>query len=287
MKNTSEKRRGKHHYVPELQLKHWADINGKIGVWRRVRPGGKLTFVRKSPSAVAYRHGLYALRGLEFRQSQKIENEILANTIEHQADKVLSKLNSIGLSSLTFQEFEWWAIFLNSSVFRLPHVLESLGERVRNSVFEGFSEAQEEYESVEGNSPPDTLLQWVQDNCPQEIANLDIEAMLHLFAKQDNICRILQLTWMVIDLTGCGHPLLLGDCPVLRSGSLWQSNALIAMPLSPNKLFLAVGDECLAQRIGRLKAFDLAVQANIQSLSSSRVYTFGDSEREFVDVYLT
>ncbi len=285
MKDKAEDRKGKHHYVPKLHLKYWADSEGRIAVWRRICPGGKLLLSRKNPDAVAYRFGLYAWRGVSFPNSQRIENAVFANAIELQADKVLSKLNSTGLSSLTFDERQWWAVFLNSSVIRLPHILEKIEGRVQDSVMAGFVEAQAEYEALKGDSPQKTLFQWVQEHCPQEIVNLDLEAMLHLLMQEDIINRILSLNWMVIDLVDSEYRLLLGDCPMLQSGRLSQSDALIAMPLSPARLFLAIGDENNVARIKHSSQDRLVLHTNIQSLSTSKVFAFGDANREFVETY--
>jgi hypothetical protein len=265
-----------------MHLKHWAGDDGKIAVWRLDSSSGRLSFRRGHPASVAYQVGLYALRGLPFEKSQQIENAFFANQIEARADKALGKLITRGVESLTSDERRWWAVYVQAFMFRLPHKLEMIGERVRSDVLPELSKVQDEYELLRGNAKETTILQWIKENLPETIDNLDLEAMVDLSTKDTITNRILELTWIVMELRNCDD-LLLADCPLLQSGALGQSSALLVIPLSPTRLFLAFGDRRAVAQFVSAGSEDIVRSTNVSSLSKSREFAFGNASRAFVE----
>lgn len=284
MSKAGDDRFGRHHYVPELHLKYWADTKGKIRVWRRVMPSGKLVFSTKDPSAVGYRHGLYALRGAAPSSSQIIENQVFANFVEDHAGRILAKMNEPEIPRFSLDERRMWAVYLNSSLIRLPHVLEKLDSFFTDRVRKELLADQEVFKQLKGDSSEENLLDWAMVNCPQELVNLDLEAMLHLLTQDEILKRILDLKWRFVDFSQCDD-LLLGDVPLLRFGNLFSAEALLVMPLSPKRSFIGVADEAAYEKLYLAKSDDLVRNFNIATLSTAREFVIGNAPTATMDAY--
>lgn len=256
-----------------------------LKVWRRISYNGKLVNAPKSPAGVAYVPGLYKLRDVHDAHSDKIEKRAFAEFIENKSEAILSKLINGSLQELSRDEMEHWALYINSSLFRLPHVLRDLDSAATRCVTESLIQAQQEYEQLKGNAPERTLEEWILRHCPEQLSNLGLEAMVGVLGHDSLLARLLQLYWILVDVSDAENPLLLGDCPLLRVNSLFEGNSLLALPLCPSKLFIAVGDEHGVGRVVATPKGELVRQTNVQTLRTAKERVFGDADAEFINKY--
>ena len=274
---------GDHHYIPQFHLQKWENATKEVTVWRRIDHTGKLFVERKTTAAVAYVPGLYAMQQVPSERSQVIENSVFANAVETNAAPILGKLIAGRLGSLSEEEKGWWAVYLNSSLLRLPHSVKRFRNSAKEHAAASFADGQQEYEAIRGNSPESTLYEWIESHYPNVLANIHLEIMVKMLAKPEIIDRMMSLTWIVFDLSRASRTLLLGDHPLLSVSALFSPAAFIALPLSPTRLFVATDDESAIRRVTEMPPRELVSLANMVTLRNVRQFIFGDAERSFLD----
>lgn len=237
-------------------------------------------------AATAYTPGLYALEQVVPEEAQQIETKVFGK-IETEASPVLDKLINQGAARLSVADRYWWTMYLNASVFRVPHVIARLKEEGRQIVERELSKDVGEFVALKGAAPESTLFEWTKNHAPSRIANFGLHTLLKLVDNERAIDRIIHLQWHVRDVGSSSRKLLLGDDPFCRVNDLYKPRTLIAMPLSPTHVFFGTDAGDIVQNVMRAKSSREIVNGmNIETLQKAKQFVYGDAERSFIDKYL-
>lgn len=274
---------GDHHYVSQFHLRKWEGSDGKIMRWGRVAYNGNLTRKPVSSAGTAYVRGLYSLQYVLSKESQQIEEKVFGK-IETEARPVLEKL--INDQALTSDDRYWWAIYLNASMMRVPHVVQRLKESAERHAVGSLSMNHGEYLAAKGNASEATLMEWVKNNDPGRLANLPMRVLVGMLGKDDAIERFLQLNWIVRDVSTANSRLMIGDDPFRRVGDFFKPRTLISIPLSPTQAFFGTDAPDIVQHILRLAPRELIKASNIEELRAAKRFAYGEGERTFIDNHL-
>ncbi|NKX75612.1 DUF4238 domain-containing protein [Tritonibacter mobilis] len=274
-----------HHYVPQFHLRKWANREGEIVQWGRIRHNDKLVCKPVSAAATAYVPGLYALSHVSDEEAQQIETRILGK-VETEAKPVLEKLISSGPEGLTDRDRYWWTVYLNASVIRVPHIVERVRTEGAERIARDLKQDVPEYATARGSAPEATLYEWATNNAPAQLANIGLKVLVSLISSEKTIDRIIHLEWMVKDVGSASRRLLLGDNPFERVGDLFRSRTTISLPLTPTHLFIASDAGDIIDHFARMPARDVVKANNQSSLINARKFVYGEAERSFIDRYL-
>lgn len=276
---------GDHHYVPQFHLRMWQGLDGKINQWGRIPFNNKLVCKPVTSAATAYLPGLYSLEHVNETEAQQIERDIFGK-IESEAKPVLAKLIDRSPNALSVRERYWWTVYLNSSLLRVPHVVENVKAGAKELVEKELSQDLPEYNAAKGDAPEATLFEWAANHAPARLANSGLNVLVSLLSSEKIIDRIIHLHWLVRDVSEARRRLLLGDNPCEIIGDLYKPRTLISIPLSPTHVFFGTDAPDIVEHLGKVPAREIVKASNVSTLTTAKRFVYGDADRDFVDQHL-
>lgn len=274
-----------HHHLPRFHLAKWSDANGQVVRWGRVRETGKITRRLLAPDATAYVPDLYALQDVPKEKVHAVEQKVFG-TIDGRAAQILDLLIERGATALDYESRQFWALYLNASVARVPHNVSAISKQARELLVKILSEPDEAFNAAKGDAPEATLLEWVENHAPAQLSNSGMMALTSFLGLKRPIERLLSFECFVRDVGGSSRSLLIGDEPFGRVGDLYQSNCLVRIPLSPGRAFFATNSRRIAESIKAMSDRKVVNASNITSVSSAKKFVYGEAEETFIDRYL-
>ena len=276
---------GDHHYVPQLLLRNWRvkKQDCKVKVWKRVAFNGNLHFKYWSTAQFGYQRGLYRLEDVGEHDSQFIEREVFGNQIENRAARILAKLARQGAASLSHEERDWWAVFLNAFRVRHPEDIADLKAQTAKVFQDVTSDVQFYIDDVRSKNR--TAEEWFDSCMPGFRKNLHWDVGGYLLRSDKLLGQLLALHWHVFDIARADQRLLLGDRPLLVGSYEPSRSPFFAMPITPTKLFIA-GDFAAITYLKSKHVQDLVIFINIGVLRQVTCFVCGNAEEQFLDRYL-
>ena len=139
----------KHHFIPQFLLKAWADTteDKKIEVFRLDLP--HLPSSRRAPEYTGYEDNLYMLTKPEVAgvEQQAVETKFLQR-LDSDGARVLQKLNTSGLATLTHEDLSVWVHFIASLLWRAPDIVSRLRTESAGYLKDSLIARPEEYVSL-------------------------------------------------------------------------------------------------------------------------------------------
>ena len=274
----------RNHFVPQFLLRQWIDDSDKKLEAFRIDIKN-LPSSRLAPSGTAYEDDLYALSKNQVAGMSKhaIEEKFL-KIIDSNAALVLEKLCAQKLSELSADEMQDWARFLMSLRARQPEIITLILERSEKNFRKSLSDAPEEYKRLASKDEPQTLEEWTEKRFPGLIENFGLSFFHKLVDSTSIGTKILEMTWWVWDFTGLDNHLLLADNPCIFTKGIDDESLVIALPISPNKAFMATKSERVAELMRNQSAKTLLAKINESSISQAkkRIYARNESPRRFI-----
>ena len=274
----------RNHFVPQFLLRQWIDDSDKkLEAFRMDIKN--LPSSRLAPSGTAYEDDLYALSKDQVAGMSKhaIEEKFL-KIIDSNAALVLEKLRTQKLNSLSGYEMQDWARFLMSLRARQPEIITLILESSEKNLRKSLSDCHEEYKKLASKGEPQTLGEWAERRFPGLIENFGLSFFHSLVDSSSIGTKILEMTWWVWDFTGLDNHLLLADNPCIFTKGIDDEDLVIALPISPNKAFMATKSERVAEIMRNQSAKTLLAKINESSISQAkkRIYARNESPRRFI-----
>lgn len=274
---------GDHHYIAQFQLRQWADpATGKLVRWGRVAFNGKLTRKEVTSAQTGYKPGLYALTHVPPEEAQRIETEVF-QPLESEGAMLLERLISSGPSRLPRNERLAWAHYVNASVVRVPHLVDSFEKDMQALLQKELVLPSPEFDQAAEKGGASTLLEWGLKYKPDMYYNSGKLMIERLIKHKRPIDRLVSMPWVVRHVEESDRPLMISDNPVQRFGSLFSDDGLVMLPLTPRHLFVAVGHEKYTDAVKKVSARRLVGICNGATLRSAREFAYGIAEETFVE----
>ncbi len=274
-----------HHYLPQFHLRKWEGDNGKLSQWGRVSFNNKLVRRYVTTAQTAYVPGLYALEHVLPHEAQQVEVRIFGR-IETETAPILDKLIARGVKSLTLVERQWWALYMNASILRVPHVIAHVKADAEQVLKAALSEDIPEYNELRGTAPEATLWDWTMNHANARLANAGMKVLIDVLCSQRTIGRMLQLTWTVRDVSRSPFKLMIGDDPLERIGDLYKPGTLISLPLSPTHLFFATDNQRTVSHVAGIPDRIVVRANNVSTLTTAKRFAYGEAEFSFIEKHL-
>jgi len=269
----------KHHYIPEFYQKKWA-LEDKIIVF--MRHNGIVRARKKSPASTGYVELLYSMNELPKSEVQMIEAEYMSPVDSLAA---LARDALIAQRPLTSRERLSWVQFMMSLQLRTPEEIALFKESYREQGERLKSARSEQYLQGRVEGDPETFDDYLRMIGPAGIE----KAMMHLFLQMmsnKNIATIMNgMRWTSINVKSASHKLMTSDRPLVMPYGLGRADAYIAMPLSPDKLFLATKKNDLIESEMKRRGSNgivADINAAVVGQSYKYVYAADDSQLRFV-----
>ena len=275
----------KHHHTPEFLLKAWAKttVDEKIESFRLDLPG--YPSKRLAPKSTGFEHDLYALtqpHATDIDQ-QSVETAFLQH-IDNSAARVLHKMSTTGLASLTQKDRCDWALFLMSLRQRTPENVLLLKNEGKRSLKDSLDERPEEYKAISASSDPATLGEFTELYLPGLIENFGIMMLRKLITNPERGHKILHMTWWLWNFEEYKNHLLLADRPSIFTSGIDDPDLVIALPIGPKKAFVATESVRVADTLRQMHPKNLLMRINESSLNQAqkRVYALDKSPHRFI-----
>lgn len=270
----------KHHYIPEFYQKKWA-ADGKLVVFQKHY--GRVRAQRKAPGATGYVKLLYAMQSLPPQKAQLIEEEYM-RPVDNLA--ALARDALLARQHLKRQERGAWVQFIISLLLRTPEELE-LYNTTYSQQFERYKpELAARYLQRRSSEDPATYDEYLISIGSEGREKEMMYLFLTMMANEDVGKVINDMSWIALDVSKSPHKLMTSDRPIVMPYGLGRRDAYIAMPISPNTLFVAMRDERLL--LGQMTQRGLGgvvtdINAAVVGQAYKFVYAVDESQARFVE----
>jgi Protein of unknown function (DUF4238) len=268
----------KHHYIPQFLLKRWARTDGQLVEFQR-QYRGIVKPRQVFPAMTGYIENLYAMRDFKPNEAQQIESLFL-QPVDTQASEALKYLER-GVSKSRWPDdlVSAWSRFLISLLIRMPEDINVLRRRWRSAFLDVTPEQEETYKSLRSSSDPETMLAFLSNQPEWYLEKATFESFITAH-NSEKIGQLLNnMYWEVVDLSASRHELYLSDRPTIRTSALIASNGHIAVPISPELLFLSANSQETIRSISKADPTQIAEECNAQIVGAAVRFAYATSDK--------
>lgn len=274
----------RNHYVPQFLQRPWTGVDGRLHQFHITSTAVHVT--RKVPKQAGYKEDLLSLTRDEIAgMSKHAIEEIVLSRIDGDAAPVREKLAARQLANLTHEERCAWVRLIMSLRIRQPSMVSQLISQSADTLRSTLGSQPDEYDAIAGDDDPLSLEEWTERRFPGLIDNFGLSFFHTLIDNEAIGDKILKLTWWVFDLSLARHRLLLGDNPCLFTAGIDAPSLAVALPISPDKLFIATRGQNWATVLPTLSPDDIAKRMNESTVGQAQTYIYGcdDANRRFIE----
>jgi Protein of unknown function (DUF4238) len=269
-----------HHFVPVFYLSRWTGADGKVAV--HAHKGGRVVVSRLRPRSTGFEPELYSLASVDDSKRQTLEKDFFSRQIDDRAAPVLSELVEQRVGSLTNEQRVIFSHFLMSLRARHPGAVQKGRIKGAQELRRHLERNPEEYEKIRTDNDPATLVEAAEHFMPVRTANFGLGVLQAVIVHPEVGERVFTSRWSVVNFSYAQEPwtLLTSDRPCLLEGNLMGRGAfMVALPLSPTKLFVACDSVVTERRARQLSPDVLLDRVNRTVISSAAKYIYSVDDR--------
>lgn len=200
---------------------------------------------------------------------------VVLQQVDNDAALVRGKLYNRQLRDTTHDERCAWVRFIMSLRIREPTVVHKLVTESDTELRRSLAQNPYEYVQLSNEDDPPSLEEWTERRFPGLIENVGL-TFYHDLLNHDRVGNaLLQLKWWVFDVSSVRHDLLLGDRPALFFGDLDNPQLGVALPIAPDRLFVATRGHKLAEGLPNVSLASLVKQVNDKTVREAQKYIYG------------
>ena len=265
----------RNHYVPQFLQRPWTSAyDGKLQVHHITTTGVHTT--RKIPKSTGYKVDMLALTRDEIAGMKKDDIEtIVLQQVDNDAALVRTKLYERQLTSLNHDERCAWIRFIMSLRIRDPAVVRQLIAKSDIAVRRSLADNPNEYDQLTTGDDPASLEEWMERRFPGWIENFGLSFFPDLLNDDKVGNQLLRLKWWVFDTSTAPNYLLLGDRPSVFFGGIEDPHLAVALPIAPDRLFVATRGDALAMGLPRVPLASLVARVNDATVMQADKYVYG------------
>jgi hypothetical protein len=274
-----------HHFIPAFYLKQWAGPDGKLIEY--TRKGGKLIAKPVGPRSTGYERDLYAFPELPPEAAQFMEQVFFAYADQKASD---SLDNHLGLASWpwTGELVSAWSRFVIAIHLRHPDAMPELRAAAARIWDASGVNCQERYDATRKPTDPPTFDEYLALRDPFAPVKMRVNLIIKAFDNEIVGAHVNRMTQAVIDISTSPYRLLTSDRAV-ELFNLQGANGILSIPISPTRLFVAVNDARILDKLRRASPGQIADQANIHAVSRARRFVWAQdaSQQTFIESWMS
>jgi hypothetical protein len=268
-----------HHFVPRFLLAQWeSGPDQKLSRYQWVRD--TLRHDRRKAKSVAKVRHLYSRMRDTATPDVTVEREFMGPEVDDPAAVVHAKMLRLGLRGLSPEDRVIWSRFIVSLMLRGPRMMDNIRARGRAILMKSVTDQGKDPDIDEGY---DSLLSWVMAECPWEMDDLGVRALPMLVNSEKLNAQVMAGHWATRPIVGSDLDLLISDRPLLIAGD-YKSSYVIAMPISPRRLFVAFNDTGTWDRMSKKSSKQLVKDSNLDTVVNAErvVFATGQQHETFI-----
>lgn len=242
---------------------------------------------RVYPVQTAFVDRLYETRGVPAANAQQIEERFMS-PIDGWASRSLTMLENGDKRIHRDPKFRSaWSLFILTLLMRMPEDLQTLDVALEVAWKREIAKLEVKYLKVTADAG--SLYAFIDTHDPEHMSRWKMEVACTLM-DHDGIGQLLNdMRWFVVDSHDCEIDFLTSDRPVLMSETLTDPESYVFVPISPRKLFVAVNDAQVGERIWFRPRTDLTRAVNDLVVGHAKRFAYGkdDSQLGFVSERLS
>jgi Protein of unknown function (DUF4238) len=269
----------RHHYIPIFYLKQWAGLDGKLCEYSR--PYRETKAKRKHQSGTGYVDGLYTIPGLPPEQSQFVEKRFM-QAVDNWAARALAIMLRANPQAhdLDPRMKVAWARFLYSLIIRTPEHIKRIQQKAEENPPELPETLRDDYDKLRGPNDPPTFEEYKAWSLANPLRLPAQRFLPELINSERVITEIAFMRWTTAKVGKTRHSMLTSDRPVIMTNGLVQPDAHIAIPLSPDVLFLATKSDETRIAITSMSDDDIVEVVNNRVSEQAIKYVYGIDDRQ-------
>jgi hypothetical protein len=271
----------KHHFVPSFYLANWCEGDGMVP-WFMRGADGAIYEGRGKPDQIAFEKRLYSYERVPEEQRQAVEKRFFSAEVDNRAAPILSKLLDGGVDDLIAEERIYWTRFLIAARLRVPELVNDLKKTAAQELRRSLTEDHDEFLAVRGTVETPTLLDWTEQTFIGLTDNFGMMILPDLITDPEHNQIIESMFWWIGDVSGASVTLLTSDRPLWVSTGLKKPNCLLALPLSPTRIFFASRNRDLQVALQQSGPNRLARRCNESLASQADRFVYGRAQSRFI-----
>lgn len=265
-----------HHYVPRGYFRPWELRNRRIFVYERI-DGHVVTPYLQSTKSICVQAGLYAYTDSVKPDRRNVLEEKLFQRIDSEAARVLGILNVCDdVNDVSPEDFHAFAMFLVSLRVRTPEFFEGsaiMAERkLRRLIIDAEDDPEVQDLRVSLNGKP--FIEIAEKHHRPILENKGRELLAEALMSGKLVKHFDGMHWTVIQIPDrAGVSLVTSDRPLISRMSN-DTIRVLALPISPNRVFVACAE---ARDLDKLIGYNkrkLAQQTNISVIQQAKAKAF-------------
>lgn len=271
-----------HHYIPQFVLREWAVDAGKL--WRYSKPvPNKLAAKRVSTGAIGFESFLYEVPGETPDKAQQVETRFMSSV-----DQSAARAHQILLGN---KDWSWtsvtrsgWSRFILSLWMRTPASVQAYKAAIASLWGTTVPEIAAKYAELRKPEDPERF----EDHMIARDPRIVEKVAMYLLQKSIDHAkvgeRINNMKWTTLTLADASIDFLISDSPVISTNGLAGKDALIVMPVSPRRAFIAFNHDSTFETLQRMRELDFVKHSNKLVVQRARHFVGAarDDQRKFV-----
>lgn len=243
---------------------------------------------RRGTKGTGFEPNLWSFQSSHVAEESRHDIETqLFQRIDDDASKVHKKFLDTPIADLSEHDRSDWARFLMSLRMRQPKIVAQIKKWAAEHFRTAPTNDRSEYEIAPAGwlSPP-TLVEFTEKTYPGLIEEIALHFYPKLVDHQAVGQKLVELQWGVRDVSHVAARFLISDEPWIIEDSLDDPDLILALPLSPTRVFFGARIEKAYAKMMDCHADELVRRVNRASYvqSVSRIYGQDESFCEFLEL---
>jgi hypothetical protein len=270
----------KNHFVPQFALSYWQEGDGKVPYFSRHR--GRIVLGRCAPKYTGYEDDLYAYSEVPEERRHDVETKFFS-PLDNAVAPIYARLERRERFEFTEPERRVWAMYLLAGLARVPEKIEGTRTLGKDHSVRALEEDPEEYLSIRGDQPEETLLEWVRKNEAGLLDNFGLSNLTKFLTDRNNLLPYMHIPWIAYGVEHAHVELLLGDRPVWAHRRPIDPDFMVVLPLSPRTLFVGAKSEALIQKFIDAGASTVVRLTNETMVQAAKLRVYGRGKISFIE----
>jgi hypothetical protein len=233
------------------------------------------------PGGAGYEVNLYSIPSLGPTQANILEDRFFRTTDQFASD-ALTAFEVSGTHDLSVDLRSGWSRFIRSLQERNPDRLAWLKEECRRGLAERYKEIEKNYATWRLPGDPLTFADARKKLDDDRAKDKMWAILLQKVIDSKEVGSFLNaMRWLTLEIGKTDRSFLTSDNPVVMSNGIAYAGSSIAVPIGPNRLFVAVNNPEAEAQLRAMDVDKIITFMNDRVVKRAQKFVYGTDARQF------